>query len=70
MLLKNITTNQQYEVPKDIYNAMESQTKAKFQVINDVDANDIPVQKIESTLSEEQIEIKKTKKPKNKKENL
>jgi len=70
MLLKNIKTGLTYEVPKDIYNQMEGQTKSKFQVIIEQDAVNIPEQKIESNLTEEEIEIKKIKKTKPKKENL
>lgn len=70
MLLKNIKTGFTYEVPKDIYNAMENQTKSKFQVLVEEDAVNVPEQKIESNLTEEELKIKKIKKTKTKKENL
>lgn len=64
MLLKNITTGVHYEVPKDVYESMERATKGKFQIINELDAEQIPVQKIEGITNKKP----KTKKPK--KENL
>jgi hypothetical protein len=70
MLLKNIKTGFTYEVPSAVYNAMENQTKGKFQVINKEDAVNIPEQKIKSNLTEEEIANKKIKKTKPKKENL
>ena len=70
MLVKNITTGQTYEIPSAVYNAMEAITKGKFQVINEIDAENIQVQTTESNLTEEQKEIKKIKKTKTKKENL
>jgi hypothetical protein len=65
MLLRNIKTGIDYEVPSAVYNAMTRDTKGLFQVIKSEDFVPVPDQLVESNISEES-KIKTKKKQKNK----